>query len=172
MQVSISTAAKMVGITRATLYDHIKEKPISIIDADTKRPKIDVSELIRVYGADNITPLEKLNGNAKPANESAPPTLLTENAILKEKLQMLEAERDRERRQLTDRIDSLQKSLEKAQDSVSKVTALLSDHRSEAEKRAGQDNTQAQKLAEMEQRIKDLAEQQKAKKKGWWIFGR
>lgn len=171
MQVSISTAAKMVGITRSTLYEHIKEKPISLIDADTKRPKIDVSELIRVYGANNITPLEKLNGNAAPANESTPPALATENAILKEKLQTLEAERDRERRQLTEQIDNLQESLKREQESVSKVTALLSDHRSEAERRAGQDTTQAKKLADLEQQVKDLAEQQKPKKKGWWIFG-
>lgn len=171
MQVSISTAARMVGITRSTLYEHIKEKPISLIDADTKRPKIDVSELIRVYGPDNVTPLEKLNGNAKPANESAPPALVTENAVLKEKLQMLEAERDRERRQLTEQIDNLQESLKKEQEAVSKVTAMLSDQRSEAEKRAGQDTTQARKLADLEQLVKDLAEQQKPKKKGWWIFG-
>lgn len=170
MQVSISTAAKMVGVTRSTLYDHIKEKGISLIDAGTKRPKIDVSELIRVYGPDNITPLEKLPDSAKPANESAPPALATENAILKEKLQTFEAERDRERRQLTEQIDNLQESLKREQEAVSKVTALLSDQRSDAEKRAGQDTTQAKKLADLEQQVKDLAEQQKPKKKSWWPF--
>lgn len=170
MQVSISTAAKMVGITRATLYDHIKEKGISLVDADTKRPKIDVSELIRVYGPDKITPLEKLNNNAKAANESAPPALATEIAPLKEKIQMLETERDRERRQLTEQIDNLSESLRKEQETVSKVTALLSDQRSQAEKSASQDNAQAQKLAELEKLVKDLAEQQKRKKKSWWPF--
>lgn len=170
MQVSISTAAKMVGITRATLYEHIKEKNITITDAGTKRPKIDVSELVRVYG-NKVTPIEKLDNNAKPANQSAPPALAAENAVLKEKLQMIEAERDRERRQLTEQIDNLQESLKREQDAVSKVTALLSDQRSEAERRAGQDTTQAKKLADLEQQMKDLAEQQKPKKKGWWIFG-
>ena len=83
---------------------------------------------------------------------------------------MIEAERDRERRQLTEQIDNLQESLKKEQEAVSKVTAMLSDQRSEAEKRADQDTTQARKLADLEQLVKDLAEQQKPKKKGWWIF--
>jgi len=84
---------------------------------------------------------------------------------------MLETFGERERRQLNDQIDNLQESLKKEQDTVSKVTAMLSDQRSEAEKRAGEDTQQAKKLAELEQQVKDLAEQQKAKKKGWWIFG-
>ena len=35
----------MVGVTRATLYEHMKDKKISVIDKDTSRPKINVSEL-------------------------------------------------------------------------------------------------------------------------------
>ena len=50
MKVSISKAASMVGITRATLYRHIKKKDISVHKDEDGNPKIDVSELIRVYG--------------------------------------------------------------------------------------------------------------------------
>ena len=168
MFVSISDAAKMVGVSRDTFYRHIDDKKISIIDRDTPRPKVDVSELQRVYN-DKLKPLEEVK-KKKAVNDSAPPAATAENALLKEKLQMLETERDRERRQLQDQIDNLQESLKKEQETVSKVTALLSDQRSEAERKASQDNVQAQKLAALEKQIKELADKQDAPKKGWWIF--
>jgi chromosome segregation ATPase len=171
MLVSISDAAKMADVSRETFYRHIDDKKISIIDAGTKRPKVDVSELRRVYG-DKLKPLEEVAGKKKTANDSIPPELAAENAILKEKIQMLETFADRERRQLNDQIENLQESLKKEQETLSKVTAMLSDQRSEAEKKASQENQQAQKLADLEKLVKDLAEQQKAKKKGWWIFGK
>ncbi len=170
MLVSISDAAKMADVSRETFYRHIDDKKISIIDAGTKRPKVDVSELRRVYG-DKLKPLEEVTGKKKTANDSTPPSSAAEILVLKEKIQMLETFGERERRQLNDQIDNLQESLKKEQETVSKVTAMLSDQRSEAEKRAGEDTQQAKKLAELEQQVKDLAEQQKAKKKGWWIFG-
>lgn len=173
MLVSISDAAKMADVSRETFYRHIDDKKISIIDAGTNRPKVDVSELQRVYG-DKLKPLEKVvtGKKKKTANDSIPPELAAENAVLKEKIQMLETFADRERRQLNDQIENLQESLKKEQETLSKVTAMLSDQRSEAEKKASQENQQAQKLADLEKLVKDLAEQQKATKKGWWFFGK
>ena len=55
MKVSISKAADMVGITRATLYRHIEKKGISVAKDADDNPKIDVAELIRVYG-DRVKP--------------------------------------------------------------------------------------------------------------------
>ncbi len=172
MFVSMSDAAKMAEVSRDTFYRHIDEKKISIIDKDTPRPKVDVAELRRVYG-EKLKPLEEVvtAKKKKTANDTIPPALEAENALLKEKLQMLETERDRERRQLTEQIDNLNESLKNEQETVSKVTAMLSDQRSEAEKRAGHENAQTQKLSELEKKVAELAEQQKAKKKGWWIFG-
>lgn len=173
MFVSMSDAAKMADVSRDTFYRHIDEKKISIIDKDTPRPKVDVAELRRVYG-DKLKPLEEVvtGKKKKTANDSISPELAAENAILKEKIQMLETFADRERRQLNDQIENLQESLKREQETLSKVTAMLSDQRSEAEKKASQENQQAQKLADLEKLVKDLAEQQKAKKKGWWFFGK
>ena len=90
-----------------------------------------------------------------------------ENAALKEKLQMIEQERDRERRLLTAQIDSqqsqienLQESLKKEQDTVGKVTAMLTDQRSDAEKKANEETAQAKKWAELEKSVQTLAENQ------------
>jgi excisionase family DNA binding protein len=171
MLVSISEAAKMANVSRDTFYRHIDEKKISIKDAGTKRPKVDVSELVRVYG-DKLTPLEEIKGRGKIANDTSAPDLSSENALLKEKLQMLEAERERERRQQTEQIEHLRESLEKSQESVSKVTALLSDQRSEAEKRAEQGAEYAQKLTELENQIKAISQQQDNKRKGWRFWGK
>lgn len=166
-EVSISDAAKMVGVTRATLYEHMKDKKISVIDKDTSRPKINVSELIRVYG-DKLKPLTAANDKSA-AKQSGDRDLVAaaENAALKEKLQMIEQERDRERRLLTAQIDSqqsqienLQESLKKEQDTVGKVTAMLTDQRSDAEKKANEETAQAKKWAELEKSVQTLAENQ------------
>lgn len=174
MQVSLSQAAKMVGVTRQTLYRHIDEKNISLIDKDTKRPKIDVSELVRIYGdkikipkeQDNNTPSSK-SDHTQSDNKDA---LKVELELTREKVKSLELERERERRQLSDQIDNLQDMLKKEQEVVSKVTAQLTDQRSESEKRASKQDLQDEKLSKLEDTIKQLAESQT--KKGWWIFGR
>ena len=166
-EVSISDAAKMVGVPRATLYEHMKDKKISVIDKDTSRPKINVSELVRVYG-DKLKPLTAAN-NKSAGKQSGDRDLVAaaENAALKEKLQMIEQERDRERRLLTAQIDSqqaqienLQESLKKEQDTVGKVTAMLTDQRSDAEKKANEETAQAKKWAELEKTVQTLAENQ------------
>lgn len=58
MKVTITKAADMVGITRATLYRHIDKKGISVEQDEEGNPKIDVAELIRVYG-DRVRPMEE-----------------------------------------------------------------------------------------------------------------
>ncbi len=177
-EVSISDAAKMVGVTRATLYEHMKDKKISVIDKDTSRPKINVSELVRVYG-DKLKPLTAAN-NKSAGKQSGDRDLVAaaENAALKEKLQMIEQERDRERRLLTSQIDSqqaqienLQESLKKEQDTVGKVTAMLTDQRSDAEKKANEETAQAKKWAELEKTVQTLAENQN---QSFWqkLFGK
>lgn len=177
-EVSISDAAKMVGVTRATLYEHMKDKKISVIDKDTSRPKINVSELVRVYG-DKLKPLTAANDKSstkQPGDRDL--VAAAENAALKEKLQMIEQERDRERRLLTAQIDSqqsqienLQESLKKEQDTVGKVTAMLTDQRSDAEKKANEESAQAKKWAELEKTVQTLAENQN---QSFWqkLFGK
>ncbi len=177
-EVSISDAAKMVGVTRATLYEHMKDKKISVIDKDTSRPKINVSELVRVYG-DKLKPLTAANDKSAAKQTGDRDLVATaENAALKEKLQMIEQERDRERRLLTAQIDSqqsqienLQESLKKEQDTVGKVTAMLTDQRGDAEKKANEETAQAKKWAELEKTVQTLAENQN---QSFWqkLFGK
>lgn len=170
MQVSLSEAAKMVGITRSTLYVHIREKDISVIDAKTKRPKIDVSELVRVYG-DKVTPLDQITASRASKTAEGEQSMATEVAVLRERLKTAELERERERRQLSEQIENLQEMLKKEQEVVGKVTAQLTDQRTSADKYAGREEEQIKRFSEMETAVKTLLElQQQTAKKSWWPF--
>lgn len=50
-KLNISQAAKRVGVSRQTFYRHIEKKGISTTKDADGNPLIDVSELLRVYGA-------------------------------------------------------------------------------------------------------------------------
>jgi hypothetical protein len=49
-QVTISEAARRVGIARSTLLRHIKNGKISKVVGKDGKPRLDTSELLRVYG--------------------------------------------------------------------------------------------------------------------------
>ncbi len=61
--------------------------------------------------------------------EGTPPLLQYEVNRLRERLADQEAERDRERRQLTDQIDDLRERLDRAEEERRKLTAILTDQR-------------------------------------------
>src|SRR3989339_16199 len=136
MKVSISKAATMAGVTRATFYRHIEKKGITVEKDNAGNPQIDVSELIRVYGDKVRTPEQVEKDKAKqPArqNREADTELRVEVEVLREKLRGIENERNRERDQLCAQIDLLKKSLEKAQEQAGRLTALLTDQRGKGE---------------------------------------
>jgi len=153
-KVNISTAAKMVGVDRSTFYRHVAEKGITLEEKNTKRPKVDVSELIRVYGDKVKTPdqiqQQKNNNEVSP---TTPHNTSTEEQIelhtLREKVKYLESLRESEKRSLEDQIELLKNLLETERAEKSKATALLTDQRSEADK-----------LAAFEKTLKELSETQ------------
>ena len=49
-QVTISEAARRVGIARSTLLRHIKNGKVSKVIGKDGKPRLDTSELLRVYG--------------------------------------------------------------------------------------------------------------------------
>lgn len=153
-KVNISTAAKMVGVDRSTFYRHVAEKGITLEEKNTKRPKVDVSELIRVYG-DKVKTPDQIQ-QQKNNHEVSPTTThntSTEEQIelhtLREKVKYLESLRESEKRSLEDQIELLKNLLETERAEKSKATALLTDQRSEADK-----------LAAFEKTLKELSETQ------------
>jgi len=49
-QLNMSQAAQAAGITRRTLYNHVKQGKVTTSRDEKNNPVVDVSELIRAYG--------------------------------------------------------------------------------------------------------------------------
>ena len=144
----------MVGVDRSTFYRHVAEKGITLEEKNTKRPKVDVSELIRVYGDKVKTPDQiQQQKNNHEVSPTTPHHTSTEEQIelhtLREKVKYLESLRESEKRSLEDQIELLKNLLETERAEKSKATALLTDQRSEADK-----------LAAFERTLKELSETQ------------
>ncbi len=163
MKVSISKAATMAGVTRATFYRHIEKKGITVEKDSSGNPQIDVSELIRIYGDKVRTPeqvekdKEKEKSKQPAKAKDADAELRIEVEILREKLRNIESERERERDLLCSQIDQLKKSLEKAQDQSGRLTSLLTDQRQKRD----EGGMNARKMAEFELQISRLQESQR-----------
>jgi hypothetical protein len=133
----------MVGLARSRFYKHIKIKGISIDNADTKRPTIDISELIRVYGDKVKTPEKlaaekerrRLTANTQPDD---PIEEKLELLTLREKLKHSEELRRTEKAAAHEQIELLKSILDSEKDERRRTTALLTDQRSEKERQAEQ----------------------------------
>ena len=171
MKVNKKLAAQMVSIGRTTFYRHITEKPISV-DANGQ---IDVSELIRVHGNENVKTPEQLK---HPTNKSSEhdgtqkdTSLEAEITRLKSELEKANLERGRERSQLTEQIDNLQSSLKQSMEQNGNLTRLLTDGRAQEDKSKSQKQTeQEEKIETILKTLQGLSEQ---KPKSFWakIFG-
>ncbi len=89
--VTITDASKMVGISRQTMYNRYINKGVITVNRINDEPKIDVSDLIRVFG--NIKDLRQEDGenghDVTNDNDSNNIELLSE---LKTKVALLEQE--------------------------------------------------------------------------------
>ena len=153
MKYSISEAARIVGVTRKTLYKHIENKPISVEKDNNDRPVIDASELIRVYGD------QCQFDTGKTTEETATDTQLstevsmsevTEMAVTKKELEMLKSQMSSERDSFEEQIDYLRNKLDEANSETRKLTALLTDQRTNKSDRAGE---WEKSIKSLEQRI-------------------
>lgn len=100
-KLNLSEAARTAGITRATLYRHIKKGKLSKESDHEGNPLIDVSELMRVYPELNLGAAKDVNSKhaSKLPNDAEQNTPGT--PLLQLQLEQMERERDseRERRQ-------------------------------------------------------------------------
>lgn len=129
MKVSVTKAASLAGVSRTTLYSDMDNGKLSFEQTSKNKRKIDVSELERVYGALKLND-NKSSTNVKPEQNLTRSTEqssseLTELAVLREKLAILEKERLRERQQYQEQIEQLADSLNKAQENQNNTTRLL-----------------------------------------------
>lgn len=125
-------AADMAEVSRATIVRAIKDGKLS----KGSDGKIDVSELMRVYGSDILTPEQvkekkaKKNGNGMAEDQAK---FASENEILKEKLKLAEerlAEKDARIREVTEERDDYKTEARAAKE---REMRLLTDQRDKEE---------------------------------------
>lgn len=158
MQYTVNQAAKIVGITRQTIYRHIDKKPISVTLDDNDNQLIEASELMRVYG--NDLDFDAINNNKKPS--VTPPKLqdvtrktanVTPDVEVTIQVVKLEAEVKSLKEQLTakeDHSNYVEKLLEEEKAERKKANNLLEDHRSKESKWDNQFNQMENRLKEFE----------------------
>lgn len=126
---NLSQAAQAAGITRRTLYNHIKQGKVTVSRDGKNNPVVDVSELIRVYGNVNLPekqiptvshreithqnfPLEQFQTMQKELTElKQAVTLMLEDKTAREEERR---QHDEERRTLQEEVKRLNEELERA----------------------------------------------------------
>ena len=157
MKVTPTEAADIACVTRKTLYADMTKGNLSYEVTDKGKRLIQVAELQRVYGREMSNKKEAEGNVTQSINTSnISDAVRTEVDAIRQKLENLEAERQRERNQLTDQIDHLRDMLKSEQDERRRITALLTDQREDREKRGGE---QDKKLREVEVMIEELRKQ-------------
>lgn len=129
----------MVGVDRSTFYRHVEEKGITLDKTSTKRPLVDVSELIRVYGDKVKSPDQiRQDNNLKEVTHPTLPNNSVEEQIelhtLRERVKHLQELRDTEKRGLEEQIEILKKQVETERAERQRATALLTDQREDKQK--------------------------------------
>lgn len=189
---SMSEAAEMVGLTRPTFYRKVEELGISTTDKDGKK-KVEVSELIRVFGSE-----VKMNrGEVSKKSADAVQTKLpvsNDTKDLEIRIARLEADLEAEKKLRHEAKESIeyfkgQVALEKEE--KNKITLLLEDHNKKQddaqdlskamaalesrianqETKAKEEQERAQKILRQNQALKKALEAEKTKSFWQKLFG-
>lgn len=122
---TLNQAAKESGKSKAAIIAALRSGRLSGVKNEIGQWQIEPVELFRVYPV-NQSPTTTLPGNENrhlPPEYHQPTTQVT--TLLEQQMAQLTIERDRERQQLQSTIDDLRQRLNKADDAVLKLTALL-----------------------------------------------
>lgn len=124
-KLSMSAAARTVGVSRQKLYNDIELKGISVDRSDPKKPTIDTAELLRIYG--ELQGVDSLHGvktrqRLTPEKDNGFDRLQAElETLRREKIAALEA-----------RAEAAEKERDEWRDQAQRLSLLLTDQRQEA----------------------------------------
>lgn len=122
---TLGQAAEMCGWSKSALSKSIKSGQMSVYAKTKAGFQLDPAEVLRVFPNKTETQeSERLETGKKHSGSSA---LSGEVEALRQQISTADLERTREREQLTDRIDSLQKMLDDEKSERRQLTALLTD---------------------------------------------
>lgn len=97
---SVTEAAKLAGVTRRTIYRHIKAGKLSASVTGGDNTVVETSELLRVYGALSQPETDKVSTGSHEKQPEYVTLLLTEMSQLREQISSL-----------TSKVDELQSKL-------------------------------------------------------------
>jgi hypothetical protein len=128
MKYSLRQAAEASGISKTKLHRAIKDGTISAVLSESGAYEIDPSELHRVF------PLKCPEDNGgTPGLQQAGTLSGTEvERLFRERLEALETDRERDRREAADQIADLRRRLDAEAEERRKLTAILTDQRKPA----------------------------------------
>ena len=122
---TLGQAAEMCGWSKGALSKAIKSGKMSVYAKTSAGFQLDPAEVLRVFPKKTETSSsEQIETQEKHTGNSA---LRSEVEALQQQLVTTDLERTREREQLTDRIDSLQRMLNDEKSERRQLTALLTD---------------------------------------------
>lgn len=128
---SLNKAAKEAGVAKTTLLSALNSGRISAEKNDKGHWQIDPSELFRVFPRTGS--LEPAEPNATPIKNHQRPTkdsaLEIEVKMLREQISRMDAERNREREQLSSQIETMRGQIERQSADHRQALAVLTDQR-------------------------------------------
>lgn len=134
VKLSLNKAAKEAGVAKSTLLDALSSGRMSAEKNEKGHWEIDPSELFRVFSKTSSAEREKpfptpSENHQKTTQNNA---LEIEVKMLREQIERMDSERDRERSQLTDQIEALKVQAERQSADYRQALAALTDQREKA----------------------------------------
>ena len=125
-KLSLNKAAPYAGVAKSTILEALRtkdvDKKLSGEQNDRGHWEIEESELDRVFGKNRPDPQAR-TVPLPPENDSQNSGLAVEVKMLRERIDSMEVERERERAQLTDTIEDMRKRLDESGQERRRLTA-------------------------------------------------
>ena len=138
-KLSLNKAAKEASVAKSTLLEALKSGRMSANQNEKGHWEIDPAELFRVFPKTSSTEQEKPTPTTQENHEktSSNSGLATEVKMLREQIDRMDSDRERERAQLTDQIADLKDMIERQSADHRQALAALTDQREKPEERRG-----------------------------------
>jgi hypothetical protein len=134
-KLSANRAAKEAGVAKKTLLEAIASGRLTAAKNDKGHWEIEPAELFRAYPKTGFSepenPQPTPQENRQKTSENG--AMEVEVKMLRERIDAMTAERDRERGQLVDQIEDLRARLDGAESERVRLNALLTDQREKSE---------------------------------------
>ena len=136
MKLSLNKAAKEAGVAKSTLLDALNHGRMSAEKNEKGHWEIDPAELFRVFPKTSSYDTQKpsqtpLENYQRTTQNNA---LEIEVKMLREQIERMDTERERERSQLTDQIEALKEQAERQSADHRQALAALTDQREKTQK--------------------------------------